>query len=341
MPAIKTDPLIVPSVVPPLERGAVIAVAALAGTTAVAEALGSLAPFVGAPAFALLVGMALRLRYAPDAAARGVVRFASRTVLQAAIVLLGATFSLTRVVRIGGSSLPLMLGTLAAALIAAWLVGRALRVDGTLQTLVGVGTAICGASAIGAVSGIVAATESEIAYAISTIFVFNVIAVVLYPAIGHALELGQHSFGLWAGTAINDTSSVVAAAYTYGHGAGDVAVVTKLARTTMIIPIALGIAALRARKGGGGKRRSIRSLVPLFLVWFLAASALNTAGLVGPRLGHDLARVATVLITIALGAIGLSTRFAELRRTGLRPLALGTVLWAVVGVTGLVLQAAT
>jgi uncharacterized integral membrane protein (TIGR00698 family) len=327
--------------VPPVDRGAVVAVAALAATTAAAEGLGALAPFIGAPAFALLVGMALRLRYTPDDAARGVVRFASRTVLQAAIVLLGATFSLTRVVRIGGSSLPLMLGTLTVALVAAWLVGRALRVDGRLQTLVGVGTAICGASAIGAVSGIVAATESEIAYAISTIFVFNVVAVVLYPAIGHALALSQHAFGLWSGTAINDTSSVVAAAYTSRHAAGDVAVVTKLARTTMIIPIAVGLAALSARRGGGGRRRSVRSLVPLFLIWFLVASAINTAGLVGPRLGHDLARAATLLITVALGAIGLSTRFAELRRTGLRPLALGTVLWAVVGVTGLLLQAAT
>jgi uncharacterized integral membrane protein (TIGR00698 family) len=340
MRVVRPEPLI-EVFVPPFERGAAFAVGALAATTVAAELLGSLAPFIGPPAFALVLGMALRLRYEPAAAARGIVRFASRTVLQAAIVLLGATFSLTRVVHIGGSSLPLMLGTLAAALVAAWLVGRLLRVDGRLQTLVGVGTAICGASAIGAVSGIVAATESEIAYAISTIFVFNVVAVVLYPAIGHALELGQHSFGLWAGTAINDTSSVVAAAYTYGHAAGDVAVVTKLARTTMIIPIALGLAALRSRRGAAGPRRSIRSLVPLFLVWFLVASALNTAGLVDPRLAHDLARLATVLITVALAAIGLSTRFSEVRRTGLRPLALGTVLWAVVGVTGLLLQAAT
>lgn len=321
-------------------RGAVAGVVALAATVALARPLGALLPFIGGPAFALLLGLAARLRWAPPAAALPLLRFSSRTVLQGAIVLLGATFGLGDVLAVGRSSLPLMLGTLAAALVAAWLVGRALGVGGTMQALVGVGTAICGASAIGAISGIVAATEAEIAYAISTIFVFNVVAVVLYPAIGHLLSLGQHEFGLWAGTAINDTSSVVAASTTYGHVAANVAVVTKLARTTMIIPIALGLAALRARRAAPGERRSVRSLFPAFLLWFLLASALNSAGLVGPDLRRALAWTATLLITVALGAIGLSTDIAVLRRTGLRPLALGTVLWAVVGVSGLVLQQA-
>lgn len=310
----------------------------LCATVAVAKPLGAVVPFVGAPALALLLGIGLRFRWQPDDAGRRVLGFASRTVLQGAIVLLGATFGLGDIVRVGRTSLPLMLGTLTAALVAAWLVGRALRVDGTMQTLVGVGTAICGASAIGAVSGIVAAAESEIAYAVSTIFVFNVVAVVLYPPLGHVLGLGQHAFGLWAGTAVNDTSSVVAAAYAYGHTAGDVAVVTKLARTTMIVPIALGLAALQARRAGPGTRRPLRQLVPAFLLWFLLASALHSAGLVPPQLGGDLARAAALLITVALAAIGLSTRLTDLRRAGLRPLALGTVLWAVVGVTGLLLQ---
>jgi uncharacterized integral membrane protein (TIGR00698 family) len=295
-------------------------------------------PFLGAPALALLLGMALRLRWTPDAAARRVLRFTSRTVLQASIVLLGTTFGLGDVVRIGRSSLPLMLGTLVLALLAAWLVGRALRVDGTMQTLVGVGTAICGASAIGAVSGIVAATEGEIAYAISTIFVFNVVAVVLYPALGHLLGLSQHAFGLWSGTAVNDTSSVVAAAYAYGHAAGNVAVVTKLARTTMLVPIALGLALLRNRRSGEGARRPLRKLLPAFLGWFLVASAIHSTGIVSAGVSHGLAHTATLLITAALAAIGASTHVADMRRTGLRPLALGTVLWAVVGVSGLLLQ---
>jgi uncharacterized integral membrane protein (TIGR00698 family) len=321
-----------------VERGALAAAAALAVTAALAEGAGALVPFVGAPASALLIGMAIRLRYEPDTAARRVVRFASRAVLQAAIVLLGATFGLGDVVRVGRSSVPLMLGTLAAALVAAWIGGRALGVDGTPRTLIGVGTAICGASAIGAISGIVGATEAEIAYAISTIFVFNVVAVVLYPTIGHLLSLSQHAFGLWAGTAINDTSSVVGAAYAYGHAAGQVAVVTKLARTTMIVPIAVALAVAEGRRSGAKERRPLHRLLPVFLVFFLLASTLNTLGLVPGGVEKGGARAATLLITVALGAIGLSAHLGEIRRAGLRPLALGTLLWAVVGVTGLLLQ---
>src|SRR5439155_1446742 len=133
-----------------------------------------------------------------------------------------------------------------------------------------------------------------IAYAISPIFVFNVVAVILSPPLGHLFSLDQHAFGIWAGTAINDTSSVVAAAYTYGHAAGDAAVVTKLARTTMIVPIALGLAALQARRAGAGTRRPIRKLLPTFLLWFMLTSALSSAGLVTPRIGADLARTASL-----------------------------------------------
>jgi uncharacterized integral membrane protein (TIGR00698 family) len=320
------------------ETGAIVGTAVLAATVAVARPLGDLASFVGAPALALVLGMVVRLRWQPAASARPVLRFASKTVLQAAIVLLGATFGLGDVLRIGRDSLPSMLGTLALALLAAYLVGRALRVDGRLQTLVGVGTAICGASAIGAVSGIVAATESEIAYAISTIFVFNVVAVVAYPPLGHLLGLSQHAFGIWSGTAVNDTSSVVAAASAYGHTATGVAVVTKLARTTMIVPIALGLAAFHSRRAEGAERKPAWKLVPPFLVWFLLAAGVHSTGVVHARASHDLAWTATLLITVALAGIGLSTKVTELKRTGLRPLLLGTVLWAVVGISGLLLQ---
>ena len=309
----------------------------LAATVAAAEPLGSFFPFIGAPAFALVLGMTLGCGTRPMPR-RAACSLSRRRRCSSAVVLLGATFGLAQIGHIGRSSLPLMLGTLVIALVAAWFVGRALGVGPNLQTLVGVGTAICGASAIGAVSGVIGAAESEIAYAISTIFVFNVVAVVLYPALGHLLSLSQHTFGLWAGTAINDTSSVVAAAYTYGHTAGGVAVVTKLARTTMIIPIVLGLAAVHARRGPPGA--SALAGLPPFLVLFLLASALNTSRPDQPGgVASALARVATLLIAVALAAIGLSTRFAELRRTGFRPLLLGAVLWAVVGVTGLLLQA--
>jgi uncharacterized integral membrane protein (TIGR00698 family) len=267
-----------------------------------------------------------------------VLRFASRTVLQTAIVVLGASLSLGRVARVGSDSIPLMLTTLGIALVAAWLIGRMLRVESRLRTLIGVGTAICGASAIAATSGVIAATEGEIAYAISTIFAFNVIAVLAYPALGHMLGLDQHAFGLWAGTAINDTSSVVASAYTYGHTAGSVAVVTKLARTTMIIPIVVTLAFVTARNRNGNRRISARQTFPVFICGFVVASGLNTAKLLPIQLVTHATEIATYLITVALAAIGLSTPFESIRRTGARPLLLGAALWITVGATSLGLE---
>ena len=321
----------------PPARAILTGATAICSVAGAASALGLFVPAVGAPALALLLGMLVRLAYDPSPAVRPLLKFGSKTVLQAAIVVLGATLSLGKVISIGRTSLPLMLGTFATALIAAWVAGRALRVTPRLQALVGIGTAICGASAISAVSGVIAATEGEIAYAISTIFVFNLVAVVLYPTLGHVIGLSQHAFGLWAGTAINDTSSVVAAAYTYGHSAGSVAVVTKLARTTLIIPVVLALAFRRWRRGGVEEQQRWL-LVPAFLPLFVLASALNTAGVFSARVDVRLLPLATTLITVALASIGLSTRLTELRRTGLRPLLLGAVLWAVVGLSGLALQ---
>ena len=323
---------------PTSARGLATGIAVLTGTVAAATGAGRMLPLVGAPALGLLIGIAVRQAYEPSRVALKVFSFGSRTILQAAIVLLGATFGLGRVAAIGRTSLPLMLVTLLIALASTALIGRLLRVQQPLRMLVGVGTAICGASAIGAVAGVVVASETEIAYAISTIFAFNVVAVLLYPSLGHAIGLSQHAFGLWAGTAINDTSSVVAAASIYGHAASHVAVVTKLARATMIIPIVATLAAMEMRSGRTKRHQKLWRLIPGFILCFLAASALNTAGLVGPEAATQFTRTSAVLITVALASIGLSTRVADLRSTGIRPLLLGAALWAVVGASGLLLQ---
>ena len=133
-----------------------------------------------------------------------------------------------RWLRPGQSSLPVLLGTLAVALLGARLLGRALSIDNDLRTLIGVGTGICGASAIAATDAVISASEADVSYAITTIFTFNVIAVLTFPTIGRLLSLSPHSFGLWAGTAVNDMSSVVAASSIFGRGATSFAVVVKL-----------------------------------------------------------------------------------------------------------------
>jgi uncharacterized integral membrane protein (TIGR00698 family) len=309
----------------------------LVWTAAVALAawgLSHVVPLLGPPVLAILLGIGVSLvRRPPPGAATGIA-FSSTVLLQLAIVLLGSTLALGQILRVGVRSLPVMLGTLAVALVGAVIVGRALRVSSRLRTLVGVGTGICGASAIAAVAGIVEASQAEIAYAISTIFVFNVVAVILFPPIGRLLHLSQHGFGLWAGTAVNDTSSVVAAAYAYGHAAGAHAVVVKLTRTTLIVPIALGLSAIRAGRRPG-------RLVPPFLVLFVLASALDTAGLVGAGARRVLADVALALITAALAGVGLGADLGAMRRAGPRPLVLGAILWMLVASVSLALQTAS
>jgi uncharacterized integral membrane protein (TIGR00698 family) len=191
------------------------------------------------------------------------------------------------------------------------------------------------------VTGVVEATESEVAYAISTIFVYNLVAVLVFPIVGHALGLSQNAFGLWAGTAINDTSSVVAAAYAYGHTAGLHAVVVKLTRTTFIVPITL---ALSIRRAAGSNRKSrIRAsrIVPWFLIWFVVAAAVQSGGLVPSSVRGSLQNAALILITVALASIGLSTRLRALRETGGRPFMLGSVVWVVLAAEALALQRLT
>jgi uncharacterized integral membrane protein (TIGR00698 family) len=313
------------------------AVPGLAWTAAVALSawgLSHVVPLLGAPVLAILIGIGASLARRPSPRAAPGIAFSSTVMLQLAIILLGSTLALGTIARVGAKALPVMLGTLAVALAGMVVIGRALQVSPRLRTLIGVGTGICGASAIAAVAGIVEATQAEIAYSISTIFVFNVVAVILFPPLGRLLHMSQHGFGLWAGTAVNDTSSVVAAAYAYGHAAGAQAVVVKLTRTTLILPIALGLSAFHAR---GRPRR----LVPPFLVLFVVASVPDTAGLVGADTRRVLADVALGLITIALAGVGLGADLGGMRRTGARPLVLGAVLWALVTSVSLGLQTLT
>jgi uncharacterized integral membrane protein (TIGR00698 family) len=309
----------------------------LAWTAPVALAAWGLAhvvPLLGAAVLAILLGIAVSLvRRPPPRAATGIA-FSSTVLLQVAIVLLGSTLSLGQVLRVGARSLPVMLGTLAVALAGSLVVGRALAVSPRLRTLVGVGTGICGASAIAAISGIVEATQEEVAYAISTVFAFNVVAVIVFPPLGRLIDMSQHGFGLWAGTAINDTSSVVAAAYAYGHTAGAQAVVVKLTRTTLIVPIALALSLSRARARPG-------RLVPPFLVLFVLASVLDTVGFVGGDARRVLGDVALGFITVALAGVGLAADVSQMRRTGPRPLVLGAILWILVASVSVGLQALT
>lgn len=324
------------------DRPRLLAVVPGLGLTALIAAastvIGGLAPVVGSALPALLIGVAISLWRRPGALFAPGLAVSARLLLQTAVVLLGVQMSVAEVLRVGLESLPVMLTSLAVCLLGAWALGRALRVERRLTTLIGVGTGICGASAIAAVSPVIAATGAEIAYAMTTIFLFNVLAVVLFPLLGHALQLDPHTFGLLAGTAVNDTSSVVAAAAVYGSAALGFAVVVKLVRTLMIIPISVGLSIAEARRHSRGRRltpRGIVRLVPWFLVGFLLVAAVTSTGIVPASVRDGLSAMSGFLIAMALAAIGLSTDVAALRRAGWRPLALGAILWILVTATSL------
>jgi uncharacterized integral membrane protein (TIGR00698 family) len=294
---------------------------------------GWFVPSVGAPIFAVAGGVLLSPLAKTVASRTGnresILASAKGPVLRFSIVLLGAQLSLGEVASVGVTSLPVMLGTLAVCLVLAWVAGRRLGIPGDLRTLIGVGTGICGASAIAAVTPALRARSGDVAYAVSTIFFFNVAAVLVFPPLGHLLGLDQRAFGLFAGTAVNDTSAVVAAATSYGPVAAQHAVVVKLVRTLMIIPVTLVLS------------KGARAPKPWFLAAFLLVAAANTLGLVPDELQLLLHRLALFCIAVALAAVGLSTDVAALRRAGPRPLLLGLILWIAVSVTSLALQQLT
>jgi uncharacterized integral membrane protein (TIGR00698 family) len=306
---------------------------------------GHIIPSLGGPVFGMLFGIVIaallshesRVQFAPGA------RLASKIILQASIVMLGLTLDMGQVLHATAGSLPVMLGTLTLCLIAGTLIGRALGLDGAVRTLITVGTGICGASAIAAVSGVIAVEQSELAYAISTIFLFNVAAVVVFPPLGHALALSQHAFGIWAGTAVNDTSSVVAAGFAYGQSAGNEAIIVKLSRTVLIVPVVAAIAAWQqfVRRHEQRKRVAWQSVFPFFIVWFALAATLNTLGVIPAAWHGAIAGTALFLIVIALSGVGLSCDLARMRRAGWRPIALGAMLWTIVALSSLALQGAT
>jgi len=333
---------------------------------AVATMVGEYVPLVGSAVPGAVIGAVIALTVKPGARVAPGLKWASTFVLQCSVVLLGAQLSIGEAARVGVSSLPVMLGTLAVCLGATWLFGRLLGVPGDLRTLIGVGTGICGGSAIAAVSPVIEAASTDVAYAISTIFLFNITAVLAFPLLGHALGMSQQSFGLFAGTAVNDTSSVVATATTYGAAATSHAVVVKLVRTLMIIPICLTMAALTARNrrptlpagpatalqspaapGAPAPSRArfsparVLRLVPWFLIGFVVAAGVNSAGVIPAAAHAPLQHTSVFLVAVALSAIGLSTDMAALRRAGHRPLLLGAILWITVAAASLGLQTLT
>jgi len=247
---------------------------------------------------------------------------------------------------VGSQSLYVMLFTLSAAFLTAFFVGRAMKLDGKMTTLIGVGTSICGGSAIAATAPVIQAKDEDVAHAISTIFLFNIIAVFIFPVLGHMLGMSDTGFGMWAGTAINDTSSVVAAATSWSSAAGNntalaFATIVKLTRTLLIVPITLVLAIYTTKKSkasGKGSAFNLSKIFPWFVLWFVAASVVNTFAGIPAQVSHGLVEAGKFMITMAMAAIGLNTNIIKLVKNGFKPILLGLCCWFAVAATSVGVQ---
>ncbi len=313
---------------------------ALVGLIAIpAWIIGKAFPIIGSPVLGILFGMILAFWKRPEILSEG-VKYTSKKLLQYSIILIGFDMNLYNVFKVGKQTLVLMVFTLSAAFLTAFIVGKLLKVDKNTATLIGVGSAICGGSAIAATAPVINASDEEVARSISTIFLFNVIAAFLFPFLGHILGMNDQSFGLWAGTAINDTSSVVAAGYSFSNEAGNLAVIVKLTRTLMIVPVTLVLAFYTSKKEAGKQKGSysIIKIFPWFVLGFIVASVLNTFLPMSDEISGLLSQSGKFLIVMAMAAIGLNTNIVKLIKNGAKPILLGLICWGVLALTSLAVQ---
>ena len=314
--------------------------------------LGKQVEVVGGPVFGILIGMLLALATSgkdTSSLAPG-VKFTSKYVLQAAVVLLGFGLNLSQVAKVGVTSLPVIASTITTSLVVAYVMCRALKVPGRTATLIGVGSSICGGSAIAATAPVIKADDEEVAQAISVIFLFNVIAALVFPTLGSALGLTNEGFGLFAGTAVNDTSSVTAAAAAAawdgmhpGANALDAATIVKLTRTLAIIPITLALAfwQMRQERRTGAEAAStfsLRRAFPTFVGLFVLASLATTLLALPAAVTAPLKDLSKFLIIMAMSAIGFNTNIVKLVRGGAKPIALGACCWMAIVLVSLGMQ---
>lgn len=310
---------------------------------------GRFFPVIGGAVFAILFGLIVGQFFRPVRCESG-IKFTGKKILQYSIILLGFEMQISNVLAVGSRSLLIMLFTLTAVFVTAAVMYRILRVPGKQAVLIGVGTCICGGSAIAATAPVIDADDQDIAQSISTIFLFNIIAVFVFPSIGRRLGLSDTGFGLWAGTAVNDTSSVVATAAAWSEVSGNntalaLATIVKLTRTLLIIPVTLFLAIYMSRAakkaqsaGTGSGSFNFVKIFPWFVIGFVSAALINSFGFLPPAASHALTQCGKFMIVMAMAAIGLSTDVKKLLTGGWKPILLGSACWVAVAVVSLAVQ---
>ena len=310
------------------------------GLAVPAHYLGKAFPVAGGPVVGILIGIIVTNTWKEQKNFTKGIKATAKRVLQMAIVLFGFQMNFKNVIAMGSKAILLIFCVVATSFTVAFLVGKLLKMPTNEKTLIGVGTAICGGSAIAAVSPILEAEDKEVVRAISTIFLFNIIAAFLFPAIGRMTGMSDTLFGMWAGSAINDTSSVVAAGYAFSDGAGDIATIVKLTRTIMIIPVSLIIAFMKSGKDGDKSQTSVMKSFPWFILVFLLASVVNTTGIIPAAMTSYWSKMGKFLIIVAMVAIGFGCDVGQLIKGGKKSILLGLCCSVSVAVVSILINTA-
>ena len=296
---------------------------------------------IGASVIALLLGMLINNFYKPACLSAG-LKFTSKKVLKLAIILLGASLSVNVILSVGKMSLMVMVFTLLTCFGGGYFVGKALGLNWKLSNLISAGTGICGGSAIAAIAPVIDAEDKDIAYAMSATFLFDMAMIILFPIMGRWIGLSDMAYGLWAGTAVNDTSSVVAAGYAFSEGAGDFATMVKLTRTLSIIPTVLVFTFVNLRikrkqsiDTNAGKKVNVMKLFPWFIVGFIGLAIINSLGFIPVNVSACAKDISKFLMVAALAAIGLGTSFKDVRKSGFAPMMHGFIISALVVVVAI------
>lgn len=316
--------------------------------------LGKMFPVIGGAVIAIIAGMIVTMFWDNKGKAEPGIKWTSRVILQTAVVLLGFGMNLGVIFQTGKQSLPIIICTITTSLIIAWILQKALKVPANTSILVGVGSSICGGSAIAAAAPVIGADDDEIAQSIAVIFFFNVLAAIFFPILGKAIgfdTVNGEPFGIFAGTAINDTSSVTAAASTWdsmwnlGSETLNKAVTVKLTRTLAIIPITLGLSLIQAKKstkeGKQTTKFSLKRAFPMFILYFVIAAIVTTVCVhmgVDAGVFQPIKELSKFMIIMAMAAIGLNSNVIQLIKTGGKPIIVGASCWCGITVVSLIMQ---
>jgi uncharacterized integral membrane protein (TIGR00698 family) len=318
---------------------------------AIAKGMEALLPvhLIGASVIALFMGMIINNFWKPNQTFSMGLKFTSKKGLKFAIILLGASLNVGTILQVGRLSLVVMFFTLLTCFGGGYFVGKALGLNWKLSNLISAGTGICGGSAIAAISPVIDAEDTDIAYAMSATFLFDMAMIVIFPIFGKYLGLSDMAYGLWAGTSVNDTSSVVAAGYAFSETAGDFATMVKLTRTLAIIPTVIIFALIQInikkkdaiatnQSNTVGNNVNFFTLFPWFILGFLALAVINSFGFIPVTVSSALKDISKFLMIAALAAIGLNTSFIEMRKSGFGPMLHGFIISALVVIVAIAVE---